>query len=371
MNAIQALTEYGQSIWLDYIRRDMTRSGELQRMIDDGLRGMTSNPAIFQKSIGGGGDYTATLTELGADPELDAKGLYERIAIEDIREACDVMLPLYRRCERRDGFVSLEVAPALARDGAGTIAEAHRLWAAVDRPNLMIKVPATTEGLVAIEALIRDGLNVNVTLIFSCARYLEVAAAYRRGLQQRVERGLPVADVASVASFFISRIDSEVDARLARCTDASRAEALQGKIAIANAKVAYALFSDALETPEWKALAEHGARPQRLLWASTGTKNPRYGDVLYVEELIGPDTINTVPPATLEAFRDHGKASSTLTRDLPGARAALEALQDLGISLDEVTDKLLEDGLALFTDAMDSLLATISAKQLDVRGAGA
>src|SRR5690606_10915542 len=180
MNAIQALTEYGQSIWLDYIRRDMTRSGELQRMIDDGLRGMTSNPAIFQKSIGGGGDYTATLTEFGADPELDAKGLYERIAIEDIREACDVMLPLYRRCERRDGFVSLEVAPALARDGAGTIAEAHRLWAAVDRPNLMIKVPAPTEGLFAIEALIRDRLNVNATLILSCAQDLQVAAASPR-----------------------------------------------------------------------------------------------------------------------------------------------------------------------------------------------
>lgn len=371
MNAIQALTEYGQSIWLDYIRRDMTRSGELQRMIDDGLRGMTSNPAIFQKSIGGGGDYTATLAELGADRSLDAKSLYERIAIEDIREACDVMLPLYHACGRRDGFVSLEVAPALSRDSEGTVAEAHRLWSAVDRPNLMIKVPATTEGLVAIESLIHDGLNVNVTLIFSCARYREVAAAYRRGLQRRSQRGLPVTDIASVASFFISRIDSEVDARLARCEDERRAEALQGKIAIANAKIAYAMYLEDLAAPDWKALAQRGARPQRLLWASTGTKNPRYSDVLYIEELIGPDTVNTVPPATLEAFRDHGKANATLSDDLAGARAAVAALEDVGVSLEEVTEKLLEDGLALFTDAMDSLLATITAKQSEVRGAGA
>lgn len=374
MNPIQALAEHGQSIWLDYIRRDMTRSGELHRMIEDGLRGMTSNPAIFQKSIATSPDYTAALETSGADPSVSAQQLYERIAIEDIREACDVMAPLYKACGQRDGFVSLEVAPDLAHDSEATVAEAHRLWAAVDRPNLMIKVPATPEGIVAVEQLIADGLSVNITLIFSCEVYRRVAQAYRRGLERRVAQGEPVAHIASVASFFISRIDSEIDPLLARIAEASTEHAatarhLQGRIAIANAKLAYAMFQGDLEHPQWASLARAGARPQRLLWASTGTKNPRYSDVLYIEELIGRDTVNTVPPATLDAFLDHGQVRSTLEHDVEGARASMAALAELGISMEAVTERLLVDGLRLFTDAMSSLLSTIAAQQAKLRGA--
>jgi len=372
MTPVQALAAHGQSIWLDYIRRDMTRSGELARMIEDvGVLGMTSNPSIFQKTIGGP-DYHAVLAELGANEALDAKTVYERIAIEDIREACDAMAPLYRRCDGRDGFVSLEVAPNLALDAEGTVEEARRLYAAVDRPNLMIKVPATTAGLAAIETLIAEGISVNVTLIFSRARYGEVAAAHLRGLQRRAAQGGALAPVASVASFFVSRIDSAIDPMLEDLAkrDASRRDralALRGTIAVANAKVAYAQYLEAMASPAWQAVAAKGARPQRLLWASTGTKNEAYRDVIYVEELVGPETVNTVPPATLDAFLDHGRAALTLTRDVPAANAALAELEALGISLDAVTAELLEAGLKQFSDAMNSLLSAIAAEQRRAR----
>lgn len=376
MNRIQSLTELGQSIWLDYIRRDMTRNGDLARMIADGLRGMTSNPAIFQKSISSSPDYADAIAEEGRDPDLSPKALYEKIAIVDIQDACDAMKPLYERTNRSDGFVSLEVAPDLAADRDGTLAEAQRLWATVARPNLMIKVPGTPAGIDATETLIAAGISVNVTLIFSCASYRKVAQAYRRGLERRLADGLPISEVASVASFFISRIDSAVDQRLERiaaegpAAHRDRAASLLGQIAIANAKVAYAIFGDDIASEGWAALAAAGARPQRLLWASTGTKNPRYSDTLYVDALIGRDTVNTVPPATLDAFVDHGHVEATLSEGLDEARRQLEDLAAVGISLDEVTDELLTDGLKLFSDAMESLLRTVATEQKRLRDAG-
>ena len=376
MTKLEALAQAGQSLWLDYIRRGMTRSGELARLIEQGVRGITSNPAIFEKAIGGSDDYAEALDALAAKPDLDAMGLYEALAIEDIREACDVLAPLYQRTGRADGFVSLEVAPGLARDTQGTLTEARRLWAAVDRPNLMIKVPGTPEGIIAVEELIAEGINVNVTLIFAQDAYDKIARAYVRGLQARADRGEAIDHVASVASFFVSRIDSEVDRRLAKRLAAApdadsraRIDALMGKIAIANAKLAYRIYEDLLQENSWKTLAAKGARPQRLLWASTGTKNPAYSDVLYVDELIGPDTVNTAPPDTVSAFVDHGKVAPTLTADLDQAQKQLAALAELDISIDDVTDQLLEEGIVKFADAMDGLLRTVAAVQRKARGA--
>lgn len=370
---LEQLASEGQSLWLDYIRRGMTRSGDLERMVGiGGVRGVTSNPSIFQKAIAGSDDYRSALETLVGRDDLDAQGVYEALAVQDIQEAADVLRPLYDETRGGDGFVSLEVAPGLAHDTVGTIADARRLWSEVGRPNLMIKVPGTPEGITALEELIAEGINVNVTLIFARATYEEIAAAHLRGLQKRVDQNLSVDRVASVASFFVSRIDTEVDKALEGLTgDASKAElarSLQGKIAVANAKLAYRSYQRLIESDAWKSVAAKGAKPQRLLWASTGTKNPAYSDVLYVDELIGPDTVNTVPPATLEAFEDHGNVEVTLTRDVDDAAKKMEQLAKLGVSLDRITDDLLDKGLELFAEAMDDLLATVASIQRGTRG---
>lgn len=377
MNPLVALAGRGQSIWLDYIRRGMTRSGELLRMVaEDGLRGITSNPSIFQQAIAGSDDYADALRTLMADPDRDTKSLYEAIAIEDIKEAADVLRPVYDEHDAADGYVSLEVSPSLALDTLGTLDEARRLWRAVDRPNLMIKVPGTDAGLVAIEQLLSEGINVNVTLIFSPTAYAKILETHVRGLERRLAAGQDIARVAGVASFFISRIDSEIDARLDRLAKAATVpaakaalEGLRGKAAVANAKVAYAdAYVPMIASPRWKALAAAGARPQRMLWASTGTKNKAYSDVLYIDELIGPDTVNTAPPATVTAFRDHGTVADTLQADVPAARATMAAIAKAGIDFEEVTAVLLERGLDLFRDAMDGLLGTVAEQQRRARG---
>ena len=353
-NPLKQLASHGQSVWLDFIRRELVTGGGLARLVsDDGLAGLTSNPAIFEKAMGGGNEYAGAIRALGAR-RLDAMALYETLAIEDIRGAADVMRGVYDTSAAGDGYVSLEVSPFLAHDTAGTIAEAHRLWAAVARPNLMIKVPATSAGLPAIEALLADGINVNVTLLFARSVYEQVAARHIAALERRAGEGKPVAHIASVASFFVSRIDSVIDALPDRNIDP-----LRGKVAIANAKLAYEGFTRLYSGTGWNKLAHLGAQPQRLLWASTGTKNAAYRDVLYVEELIGPQTVNTLPPATLDAFRDHGRCRASLAEDLPGARATLAALAAAGVSLDAVTGKLLEDGVKLFADAFDKLLKAV------------
>jgi transaldolase/glucose-6-phosphate isomerase len=363
MNALKALQTYDQSVWLDYIGRHLITSGELQRLIDeDGLRGMTSNPAIFEKAISGSADYAASLTALGG-LNLDAAGLYERLAIHDIQDAADILRPVYEQTQRGDGYVSLEVSPYLAHDTQGTIQEARRLWQTVGRPNIMIKVPATPAGLPAIEQLISEAINVNVTLLFSQAVYERVAQAYIAGLQRLAAQGGEVGQVASVASFFISRIDTAIDAQLqARLKAATTAQermllrSLMGKVAIANGKLTYQRYKAIFRGASWEALAAKGARKQRVLWASTSTKNPHYRDVMYVEELIGPDTVNTMPPATLEAFRDHGRPRASLEEDIEVARDTMEVLEQVGISMAEVTEKLLEEGVRLFAEPFDKLL---------------
>jgi transaldolase len=363
MNAVKALQTYDQSVWLDYIGRHLITSGELQRLIDDdGLRGMTSNPAIFEKAISGSADYAAALTALGG-LNLDAVGLYERLAIRDIQDAADILRPVYEETRRGDGYVSLEVSPNLAHDTQGTIQEARRLWQTVGRPNIMIKVPATPAGLPAFEQLISEAINVNVTLLFSQAVYEQVAQAYIAGLQRLAAQGGDVSQVASVASFFISRIDTAVDAQVqARLKTAATAQertllrSLLGKVAIANGKLTYQRYKAIFRGTSWEALAAEGARKQRVLWASTSTKNPHYRDVMYVEELIGPDTVNTMPPATLEAFRDHGRPRASLEEDVEVARDTMEVLEQVGISMTEVTEKLLEEGVRLFAEPFDKLL---------------
>ncbi len=367
MNPVRALHTFGQSVWLDYIRRSLIAGGELQRLIDeDGLRGVTSNPAIFEKAMTGSSDYKAALQELGRRPDLDAKARYERLAIEDIQAAADLLQPVYAKTKRRDGYVSLEVSPHLARDTRGTFEEARRLWDAVGRDNLMIKVPATPEGIPAIVQLIGKGINVNVTLLFSQETYELVAEAYLTGLEQLAARGGDVGSVASVASFFISRIDTAVDTAIAARLKTSTNEterallrSLQGNVAIANAKLAYQRYRTLFSGPRWEALTMRGAMSQRVLWASTGTKNPAYRDVIYVEELIGPDTVNTVPPATFEAFRDHGRTRITLTEGIEEAKDTMASLEQAGISMKAITDRLLEEGLTLFGDAFDKLLVAV------------
>ena len=363
----QALQTFGQSVWLDHIRRSLIASGELQRLIDDdGVQGLTSNPAIFEKAITDSSDYSAALQELGERWNLNAKGRYERLAIEDIQAAADILQPVYAQTKRRDGYVSLEVSPHLAHDTQGTLEEAKRLWNTVGRDNLMIKVPATSEGIPAIVQLLGKGINVNVTLLFAQEMYERVVEAYLTGLEQLLARGGGVGRVASVASFFVSRIDTAVDGAITarRKTATTEMEqtllrSLQGTIAIANAKLAYQRYRRLFSGPRWAALARRGAMTQRLLWASTGTKNPAYRDVLYVEELIGPDTVNTVPPATLEAFRDHGRPQIRLTEGVKQAKDTMASLEQAGISMKAITDRLLEEGLHLFRDAFDQLLAAI------------
>lgn len=366
MNSFQQCHQQGQSLWFDFIRRDLLDGGGLQALIDDGVRGLTSNPAIFEKAIAGSSQYDAELAAYVGAGERDPAALFERLAIEDIRRAADLFLPMYRDSQAVDGYVSLEVSPHLSDDTDGTVADARRLWKAVDRPNLMIKVPGTPAGAEAVRQLIGEGINVNVTLLFSREAYLAVAAAYVDGLETFAAAGGDIAKVASVASFFISRIDSAVDAaldqRVAGGADAALAE-LKGKVAIANAKLAYQDYQALSATPRWQALLAKGAQPQRLLWASTGTKNPAYRDVLYVETLIGPDTVNTVPPATMDAFRDHGEVAVTLTQDLDAAAAVLGALELAGIALAPITDKLVVDGLQLFVEAYDALLGAVAGKR--------
>jgi transaldolase/glucose-6-phosphate isomerase len=367
MNPLKALQGFGQSVWLDYIRRGLIVSGELKKLIEeDGLRGVTSNPAIFEKAIAGSTDYSAALDELQGRPDLDAMGLYEHLAIRDIQDAADVLRAVYDQTRGRDGYVSLEVSPHLARDIRKTIQEARRLWKAVGRENVMIKVPATREGIPAIEQLIGEGINVNVTLLFAERAYEDVAQAYIAGLETLAAKGGAVSRVASVASFFISRIDTAIDAtaaaRLKTAQDpAERAllRSILGKVAIANAKLTSQRYQEIFRSPRWQALALKGAQTQRLLWASTGTKNPNYRDVMYVEELIGPDTVNTIPPATFEAFRDHGRPRASLGEGLEEAHDIMAVLEKVGISMQEVTDKLLEEGVQLFVEAFDKLLGAV------------
>jgi transaldolase/glucose-6-phosphate isomerase len=366
-NPLQALLGYGQSMWLDYIRRDLITSGSLKKMIaDDGLRGMTSNPAIFEKAIAESSLYDDMLKTLAARPELDAKARYEQIAIRDIQDVADVLRPVYDSSKFRDGYVSLEVSPLLALKTQETIDEARRLWKAVNRENVMIKIPGTAEGLPAIRQAIGEGINVNVTLLFAQEVYEQVAEAHIAGLEDLAKRGGNLKKIAGVASFFISRIDSLVDSlindKLKSTTDAKQQELLNsllGKVAIANGKLTYVRYQRLFSGPRWQALAAQGAQTQRVLWASTSTKNPAYRDVMYVEELIGPDTVNTMPPATIDAFRDHGKLRNSLAEDVAGAQNVMDNLARAGISINEVTTQLTNDGVKLFADAFHKLLTAV------------
>ncbi len=372
MNPLLKLQEYGQSVWLDYIRRDLLENGELRRLIAaDGLRGMTSNPAIFEKAIADSTLYDAAFASIPAH-RTDTTARYEHVAIQDIQEAADTLRPVYDATHRRDGYVSLEVSPYLAHDTEKTLAEARRLWAAVGRENVMIKVPGTPEGIPAFEQLISEGLNINVTLLFAQEVYERVAAAYISGLEKRAAAGKDLQHVASVASFFISRIDTLVDAqlsdRLKTATDGERdrLQGLLGKVANANGKLTYERYARIFSGPRWERLRSQGAQTQRVLWASTSTKNPNYRDVLYVEELIGPDTVNTMPPATIEAFRDHGRLRPSLTEDVGAARETMAQLAHVGISMQETTAKLLDDGVRLFAEAFTKLLAAVEQKSAAV-----
>ena len=369
-NPLRELSEFGQSVWLDYIRRSLLTSGELKRLVaEDGLKGVTSNPSIFEKAIVGSTDYQDVIASAEA-ASLDAKALYEKIAIKDVQDAADILKPVWVESKYRDGYVSLEVSPLLAHDTAGTVQEARRLWKAVDRENLMVKVPATPEGIPAIRQLISEGLNINVTLLFSRDAYEQVAKAYIAGLTDRAAKGGDISKIGSVASFFVSRIDSAIDAQLSSLlktatdpTQRARLSSLEGKVAIANAKLAYREFTELFSGDAWAALEKKGAHPQRLLWASTSTKNPSYRDVIYVEELIGPSTVNTIPPATFNAFRDHGRLRSSLTEDLESAADTMESLERAGISMKAVTGKLLDDGLRQFVDAFAELLKATGAQK--------
>jgi transaldolase/glucose-6-phosphate isomerase len=366
-NPLKALIQFGQSVWLDYIRRDLIATGELERLVkEDGLRGMTSNPAIFEKAIASSSDYSQELDELGKRKDLDAKGIFEQIAIRDIQDAADVLRPVYDQTKRRDGYVSLEVSPYLAHKTQETIDEARRLWKSVGRENLMIKVPGTPEGIPAFQQLISEGINVNVTLLFAQDVYERVAQAYIAGLEAFVKGGGDASRMASVASFFVSRIDTLADSMLAGRVKTAKtpaeqdlARGLQGKVAIANAKLAYQNYKKIFGDDRWHALASRGGQTQRVLWASTGTKNPAFSDVLYVEELIGPDTVNTIPPATYDAFRDHGRLRASLEEGINEARETMDNLARAGISMKEVTDQLTAEGVKLFAEAFDKLLQAV------------
>ena len=365
MGRLNELGACGQSVWVDFLKRSFVEGGGLRRLIErDGLKGATSNPSIFEKAIGESDEYDAALKKLEAQGDHSVSECYETLAFDDIRDAADALRPIYDRTQGADGFISLECSPYLANDTEATIAEALQLWREVARPNLMVKVPATQAGLPAIRALIARGLNVNITLLFSVEVYEQVADAYMSGLEDLLQAGGDVSQVASVASFFVSRIDTAVDRLLERAQDEGAAR-LKGKAAIANAKLAYVRFKSLVDSPRWRRLAGAGAKVQRLLWASTSTKNPAYKDTVYVEELIGRDTVNTMPPATLDAFRDHGGVTpDAIERDVPQAHADLAALADYGVSLDDVTRELAEDGVRLFADAFDELLAAVARRRL-------
>jgi transaldolase / glucose-6-phosphate isomerase len=366
-NPIKALIKFGQSVWLDYIRRNLLTTGELKRLIEeDGLRGMTSNPTIFEKAITGSTDYEQTLRELEKRKDLDAKGRYEELAIKDIQDAADFLRPVYQQSQKRDGYVSLEVSPYLAHKTQETMDEARRLWKRVGRENVMIKVPGTPEGIPAYQQLISEGININVTLLFALDVYVKVAEAYIVGLEQFAKNGGDVSRMASVASFFISRIDtlidSELDEKIKNTSQAGEQAGLRnlkGKVAIANGKITYQRYKQIFSGPRWQALVARGGQTQRVLWASTSTKNPAYGDVYYVEELIGPDTVDTIPPATFDAFRDHGKPRASLEENIQAAHDTMQGLERAGISMKAATDKLTEDGVKQFADAFDKLLAAV------------
>ncbi|MCB9007686.1 MAG: bifunctional transaldolase/phosoglucose isomerase [Ardenticatenaceae bacterium] len=361
MSKLHELFQLGQSVWYDNISRALLDSGEMQALIDDGVVGVTSNPSIFEKAIAKSADYDDAIRQM-AQAGKTTNEIYEALALADIGEAADLLRPVYDKTGGVDGYISLEVSPTLARDTAGTIAEARRLFAALSRPNIMIKVPATPEGIPAIETLTADGLNINVTLIFSLSSYEDVMNAYISGLEKRLAAGQPIDNISSVASFFVSRVDTAVDDAL----DAKGNQALQGQIAVANAKMAYARFQQVFGGERWQALAERGARVQRPLWASTSTKNPAYSDVLYVDSLIGPQTVNTVPPATIDAFKDHGTVAVTLSAGVGEAISQVEALAQAGVDLDEITAKLQDDGVDAFAKSFATLMDSIEGKRTAV-----
>ncbi|MFN5716241.1 MAG: bifunctional transaldolase/phosoglucose isomerase, partial [Bradyrhizobium sp.] len=378
MNPVKELENHRQAVWLDFLARGFVAKGDLKRLIEtDGVKGVTSNPSIFEKAIGSSDEYDGAIGQALKKGDRSVADLFEHLAVVDIQHAADVLRPVYDHSHGGDGFVSLEVSPYLAMDTKGTIVEAERLWKDVHRKNLMVKVPATPEGLPAIEYLIGEGISINITLLFSQEVYRQVAEAYLKGLEKYVAKGGDPSHVASVASFFVSRIDSAVDKQLdekiARANDPlekERLAALKGKVAIANAKLAYQDYKRLFSGARWDKLAKKGAKPQRLLWASTGTKNKDYSDVLYVEELIGPDTVNTVPPATLDAFRDHGKVRDSLEENVEAARRVLEELERSGISLDAITEELVKDGVKLFADAADKLYGAVAHKRATSLGGG-
>jgi transaldolase len=369
---LQQVLKCGQSIWLDSISRDLINSGELQRLVnEDHLRGLTSNPTIFEQAIAHGNTYDDALRQsLNADSKQTEKSLFEAMAVEDIRMAADVLRPVYDGAGGVDGFVSLEVSPHLAHDTNGSIAEARRLWKAVQRPNLMIKIPATPEGIPAIEQLISEGINVNITLMFSLHHYATVARAYIDGLNRLMPSGANGNWPVSVASFFVSRIDTAVDQLLDKI-GTTEALGLRGKIGIASSKLVYQRFREIFHGDQFAALLSKGAHMQRPLWGSTGTKNPAYSDVLYIEQLIGPESVNTVPPKTLAAFRDHGRAQETITQNVAQAEADIAKLRHLSIDLDAITTKLQDDGVDSFAKSYDSLLASLKAKRQEVAPAPA
>ena len=364
MSNLSDLSAAGTAVWLDFVDRKFLAAGGLQKLVDeDGLTGVTSNPSIFEKAMGHGDSYDESLAAYDREhPDAATIDRYEHQAIEDIKVAADILRPVYDRLDAKDGYVSLEVSPYIADDTDATIAEAQKLWKAVDKPNLMIKIPGTLAGGPAISATIAAGINVNVTLLFAQSAYQRVAEAYATGLEERVRQGQPIDRIAGVASFFVSRIDAKMDAKIDELAN-DEAKALRGKVAIANAKLAYAWFGEFVASPRWQMLAAKGAQPQRLLWASTGVKDPAYPDTLYIDTLIGPDTVNTMPPKTMDAFREHGTVTQTLTADVDGARRVLAEAERLGLDLDGVTDTLVEEGVASFAKAFDDLLGAIAKKQ--------
>lgn len=370
LNPLIELEAHGQSIWLDYISRELIESGTLLRLInDDHLKGITSNPSIFEKSITKTHDYDHAIATIGRKKSHDIKAIYENIAIKDIKDAADILLPVYKSSQGLDGFVSLEVSPDIAFDSHKSIEEGKRLWQEVKRPNLMIKIPGTKEGMIAIKELIMAGINVNVTLLFSLSSYQNAALAYVDGLKERVKKGLSIDSIHSVASFFISRIDSYIDKLLVQIIEKNidpettkLAQSLKGSIAIANAQMAYLLFLDIYKSEDVKSLMKKGANPQRLLWASTGTKDKDYSDVLYIESLVGKNTVNTMPPTTLDAFRDHGRVVHTIEHNIAEAAFKMADLKGLGIDFKSCTDELLTDGIKLFSNSFQALLLAIKEK---------
>jgi transaldolase len=373
-NPLKQVGHLGQAIWLDYIRRDLIADGELKRLIDeDGLRGMTSNPAIFEKAVTGSADYDAEISALALKGKTSIE-IYDAISLKDVQNAADVFRPLYCESNCTDGYVSLEVNPHLAHDTQGTITEARRLWEELSRPNVFIKVPATLEGLPAIRQLTSEGININVTLIFGLPRYRQVAEAYIAGIEERFRQDKPLRHVSSVASFFLSRIDLMIDPLLENIikqggADAEKAGKLRGQIAIASAKSAFQIYKELFLSKKFMGMTEHGARIQRLLWASTGTKNPQYSDIKYVDELIAPDTVNTLPVETLNAYRDHGQPAIRIEEDLTGVADAFKALSELGIDIDRITQQLEDDGIEKFNKPFDNLIKILESKIVPAAGA--